>query len=455
MSMRKSLIGLYDSPQGIEKNDEGYKVIQMRPNAGDLVYPASGTQLVAGAAENFDVWMFDGLSPEECNERYSRLVLFLPCRLVSPEMGNGWGAEAYQYVANFIRHLKIPVVSAAESVFTASNDYRSDFHRCLPEYIVDYLRAVSEQSVSIGTRGEYTAQVIRNLGIDNVEVVGCPSLFVNGPELPLSLLAKKPFEMLREVAMGYSNNTLNSETLIAPMLQLAAERGYYFVEQHFSLLAKLLYWPQELKASDLEVGHHLYQGLEQVSRLLQQRRVRYFTNYQLWDEFCHGLDFMFGSRLHGGVMAINAGVPSYFISQDARVREVCELYRLPCVAESEVRDQGIDVRRFYEQTDYSAACAVYPQLYRNYLGFLRRNGIEPQVDDQQCWLPWTKPEPAPGVIDELHAQRSLYSNSKVALINTLLSGANAAQPLSDAQVANCTRVMSEAHALERFGLGLS
>ena len=57
MSMRKSLIGLCDSAQGIEKNDEGYKVIQMRPNAGDLVYTASGTQLVVGAAENFDVWM--------------------------------------------------------------------------------------------------------------------------------------------------------------------------------------------------------------------------------------------------------------------------------------------------------------------------------------------------------------------------------------------------------------
>lgn len=452
--MRKSLIGLYDPPQGIEKNDEGYKTIQMRPNAGDLVYTAAGTQLVAGAAENFDVWMFDGLSPEECNERYSRVVLFLPCRLVSPEMGNGWSAEAYRYVASFIRRLKIPVVSAAESVFTASNDYLSDFHRCLPDHIVDYLRALSEKCVSIGARGEYTAQVIRNLGIENVEVVGCPSLFVNGPNLPSSLLARKPFEELREVAMGYSNNTRGSETLISPMLQLAAERGYYFVEQHFSLLAKLLYWPQELNASDLQGGRDLYQGLEQVRRLLEQRRVRYFTNYELWDEFCRGLDFVFGSRLHGGVMAINAGVPCYFISQDARVREVCELYRLPCVAESEVREQGVDVRRFYEQADYSAACAAYPQLYGNYLSFLRRNGIDPQIDDEQRWLPWPKPEPAPGVVDELQAHHSLYSSSKVALINRLLCDAQAGQPLSDAQVARYTRVMSEAHALERFGVGL-
>ena len=432
MTTRKSLIGLYDELTGIPKTLEGYRAIQSRPNAGDLAYTVPATLLGAARAD-FDVWMFGELSPEACNERYSRLMLFLPCRLTSPGMNNGWDAETYRRVTRFIRRLKIPVISAAESVMTDSNDYYGDFHRQLPEHIVDYLQALSEQCVSIGARGEYSAQVIRNLGIDNVEPVGCASLMVNGPELHANLLQRKPFEEVREIALGYTNNTHGDTSLIGSMLQLAADQGHYFVEQHFSVLTKLLYWPQTLDQRDLEKGQKLYQGLGQVNRLLQQRRIRYFTHYGLWDEFCQNLDFMYGSRLHGGVMAINAGVPSYFISQDARVREVCEFYRLPWASEQDIRAHGVDLRRFYENADYSEACRVYPQRYRNYLDFLRRNGVEPRLDAEGR-VALDLPPPAAGVTDEGNAG-STFSEQGLALVSDLLRATDAGQTFSDAQLA--------------------
>lgn len=439
MTSRKPLIGLYDALEGIPKTAEGYQAIQFRPNAGDLAYTVPGTLLSTGSASNFDVWMFGGMSPEACNERYSRLVLFLPCRMTGPEMDNGWSAETYRWVTSFIRRLKIPVISAAESVLTNSNDYRTDFHRQLPAYIVDYLRALSEQCVSIGARGEYSAQVIRNLGIDNVEPVGCASLMVNGPALPASLLQRKPFEEVREIALGYTNNVYGDTSLIGPMLQLAADQGHYFIEQQFSLLTKLLYWPKTLTPGDLQRGRSLYQGLAHVNRLLQQGRVRYFTHYGLWNDFSRGLDFMYGSRLHGGIMAINAGVPSYFISQDARLREVCEFYQLPWTTEGEVHARGIDVRRFHEESDYGDACRIYPQRYRNYLDFLRRNGIEPSLDEQGR-APLDVPPPAPGVTDEREAGES-FPDHKLALIDHVLRDADAGRSFTKAQLAQITQDM--------------
>ncbi|KAF1053175.1 MAG: dTDP-glucose 4,6-dehydratase [Stenotrophomonas maltophilia] len=441
MTGRRPLIGLYDALEGLAKTDAGYRTIQIRPNAGDLVYTAPGTLLSSAGVGDFDVWMFDELSAEVCNERYSHLVLFLPCRLIGAEMDNGWNGEVYRRVTRFIRQLKIPVISAAESVLTNSNDYQSDFHRQLPDYIVDYLRALSERCVSIGARGEYSAQIIRDLGIDNVEPVGCASLLVNGPTLPASLLQRKPFEEVRRIALGYTNNVYGDGSLIGQMLTLAAEQGHVFVEQHFSLLTKLLYWPQKLTAQDLVQGRALYQDLAQVDRLLQQGQVRYFTHYGLWQAFCRELDFMYGSRLHGGVMAVNAGVPSYFISQDTRVREVCEFYQLPWTSEQQVRSAGIDVRRFYEEADYSAACRLYPQRYRNYLDFLRRNGLQPRLDAEGR-VPMELPAPAVGVGDELRAGMG-FSPRRLDLTSQLLKTAAEGQVLSDVQLAQVGLAMQD------------
>ena len=74
-----------------------------------------------------------------------------------------------------------------------------------------------------------------------------------------------------------------------------------------------------------------------------------------------------GLGYQGITFNINNGkVPANDPFKDARVREVCEFYRLPWASEQDIRAHGVDLRRFYENADYSEACRVYPQRYRNY-----------------------------------------------------------------------------------------
>lgn len=446
---KKALYALWDPPQGVPKTAANYPYAKGRPNAGDLPFIYAGALFTVG--DHFDAWDFLPLSPEEANERYSRLVMFLPCRIIDPELDYGW---YFDRVSDFLQKLKIPVISASESIFIKEYDYPTDLHRRLSPQVVRYLRTVSEKCVQIGTRGAYSAEVLTRLGIRNVEPIGCPSLYINGPELPPSLLQKKPFEELKELALGYTNYQLNPNSLIGDMLALAAEKDYFFVEQQFTLLPKLLYWPGFITHVDLIQAHEIYQGYEMIKALFRKRKIRYFTSYKLWLDFMRGMDFYFGSRLHGGIMSINAEVPAYFVVQDARVREICELYHLPFTPEDEVRRKGIDVQGFYEASDYTEACRTYPRLYQNFLDYLRKNGLEPKVDSKGRLLDFRIAEPDPAVLEELNAEHTLYSDSKSELLDVMFRLGNkfrteglsieAARALG-----SCNQLMYDAHKLFR------
>jgi hypothetical protein len=273
---------------------------------------------------------------------------------------------------------------------------------------------------------------------------------MNGPELPQALLHPKPFTEVREVALGYSNNAFGQGSLIGPMLDLAARKGYWFIEQHFSVLAKILYWPGKIAAQDLARAHRLYQGFAGIRELLRQRKVRYFTSIKHWMDFVAGLDFVFGSRLHGGIMGVQAGVPTYFIVQDARVREICELFHLPFTPEHAVRRDDLEVQRFYEAADYSAAMKVYPERRRLFLDYLRKNGIDQNVAPDGTFLSVNLPEPAPRVLDEAKGGPGIYSRPKDALLDLLFAlGERVAQDGAslglEQAVASCAQCMFDAH----------
>jgi hypothetical protein len=62
----------------------------------------------------------------------------------------------------------------------------------------------------MGVRGEFTAEVLNDLGIKNVDIIGCPSLFrCNNPDLQINArkleqIRKVAFNMRREVSATYA-----------------------------------------------------------------------------------------------------------------------------------------------------------------------------------------------------------------------------------------------------------
>ena len=327
------------------------------------------------------------MSAEEVNEKFSCVVFFVPCRIAPPPFdADGY---AYSYITSFIERLKIPFFSLGESVQARSYHYDSTLHQQLSKQVVRYLKVVADRSPIVGTRGNYSAEVLNDLGIFNAQPLGCPSLYVNGPELSETLLKVPSFP--QRVSVCYSNYQGNAYSRIADILRMAEKQGFHYVEQMFGLVAQALYYPGKITAQDIHEARLIYQDLNPLLKLLHKKHVRYFTSYTLWKEFLKSMDFSFGARMHGLTPAIHAGKPAMFIAHDARVREMCEFFDLPFVAEQDL-PATLDLEFFTSRCDYGGTRKRYRQVYQDFVSVLRRLDLAENFDGQNGILDqWTPP----------------------------------------------------------------
>ena len=81
-----------------------------------------------------------------------------------------------------IEKLTIPVVVVGVGA-QSDLDYGMDRMEALNKPVQRFVSAVLDRSASIGVRGEFTEKYLRGLGFNDVEVIGCPSMFMDGDRL--------------------------------------------------------------------------------------------------------------------------------------------------------------------------------------------------------------------------------------------------------------------------------
>ncbi len=389
---RPTLIGYLPPPEGIRKTGANYPGHSQFINIGDIVYAYAGAMLTSG--RNFEAWNFR-MSAEEVNEKFSNVVFFIPCR-IAPSLYEQDGYP-YEFVTRFIERLRIPFFSLGESIQAREYEYDPAFHKSLSPRVVRYLKTIADTSPLVGTRGEYSADVLSKLGIKTAAPLGCPSLYLNGPSLPVSLLSvpKQP----EKVGVCYSNYQGNSHSRIEDFLRLADRAGYHYVEQTFGLVTQALYYPGKLSGEDIYTARRVYRDLAPLLSLLKKGQVRYFTNYRVWKDFLGTMNFAFGARMHGLTPALHAGVPAVFIAHDARVREMCEFFSLPFVSERELPEE-MNIDFFLSRCDYVPASERYKVAYGEFFRTLHRHGLGENIDAQGRIIDNWMPEPDPQVLHE-------------------------------------------------------
>ena len=282
-------------------------------------------------------------------------------------------AERLGFMADTIQRLKVPVVVIGVGCQT---DLDYDFARLEPirAHVKRFVGAVLDRSSSIGVRGACTAEYLKSLGFDAVEVIGCPSMFMNGPELK----SPKPIE-------SFNNSTRLTVNISAPGQQARFSTGLdkmgqviagavsnyddveYVPQQRDSLMALLLgtsYRTHEQRAIPRDVYRRLYDG----------GRVTAFIDPRTWIDHLAERDFVFGTRLHGGIAALLAGTPAYMIAHDSRTLELARYHEIPHVS---IRALTVDQepRDFYDRAAYTGMTKGHDGRFEVYARFLESNGL--------------------------------------------------------------------------------
>ncbi|MBR5047482.1 MAG: polysaccharide pyruvyl transferase family protein, partial [Eubacterium sp.] len=114
--------------------------------------------------------------------------------------------------------------------------------------------------------------------------------------------------------------------------------------------------------------------------LMSNTRMVGFLEQPSWINFLSGMDFNFGSRIHGNIVSLLAGTPCYIIASDSRVAELASYHNIPHISYLDLKEDTT-IFDLYEKADYSKFYLGHSERVDHYLDLYDRNNI-PHISRQ-------------------------------------------------------------------------
>jgi Polysaccharide pyruvyl transferase len=252
------------------------------------------------------------------------------------------------------------------------------------------LRLMADSTNSIGVRGAYSAQVLWDLGIKNVRIVGCPTAFRrNNPNLEIKL---RPLEQIktagvtlrREVSGTYARDIEQYLTFHRDMVKdLAARFDVVLMAQGEVEEKKIVFGTPEqreegiaeLKANEWVRKWYLDEEMEKLHR----ERLFYSDVVADYEALVQQKDMVLGYRLHGNLMALANGTPSVYFTYDSRTVEFAETYQIPNF--DVFSGKTFSLEEYWDQSLFDKFNRAYRFMYREMRQFLVENNVDTKMVD--------------------------------------------------------------------------
>jgi hypothetical protein len=273
---------------------------------------------------------------------------------------------ALDRLTSAVEKLTIPVIVVGVG---AQFNLRNNQDRLEPieESVKRFCAAVLDRSATIGVRGEVTYDYLKGLGFSAVDVIGCPSMFMYGPELP----PFRPIEQLTpesKVSVGISPYVKPMGPIVMSNLERYPKLTY--LPQDIQTLRKMILGENEEElglTSDIPVylNHPLF----------QRDQVRFFVDPLPWIDYLAKRDFWFGTRIHGSIASVLSGAPTVLLAHDSRTLELAQYHEIPYRFARRLKTD-VDLQRLHERANYEPMRANHAGRFDTYAAFLKRNGLE-------------------------------------------------------------------------------
>lgn len=335
-------------------------------NTGNLLIGAALQSQLEGDSQFF----FALPSPEKAREEFDLIAI-----AASNFIFHGFD---FGYLGNFIEKSGLPCVVVGLGAQAKDRNMAIE----VPEGTQRFLKVASERTPLIGARGTFTAEVLDRMGIRNVQVVGCPSLYPLQPPPAMVMpdLLPPPGQLVLNGSRNVVDHSFDRDTMLAverTVFHYALKHDVDYVLQ--SELPEILFHRGlgEAPRSQLATVRRILDIDPALSddafELYLRRRGRTFFNVAEWAEFIRTKTLSIGSRFHGNVMAMTNGIPAILIAHDTRTEEMAEHIGLP-------RFKPVPGKPFSLEGVLAEATAdifnkIYPERRREYIEFLKRNDL--------------------------------------------------------------------------------
>ena len=251
----------------------------------------------------------------------------------------------------------------------------------LKDGTVRFLKEAAKRTPFLGLRGPFSAEVCAAHGVDNVRVLGCPSLFTSPDRELAHKAAAKWHSDIDKVAVHASSiksHVRSAERFLFTLLQTVP--GSSYIVQRPAELMKLIRGLETDEKDEVyleRVRTFLAPDLSRV-RFAQILRQTGMIPYSVdsWRFALQSHSHSLGTRIHGAMMSLAAALPTICITHDTRTRELCETMGVPNLPASKIgrtssvkeifAEVTIDPEKFEENRSEKAQS--YSELFTD-LGF--------------------------------------------------------------------------------------
>ncbi|MBQ9983302.1 MAG: polysaccharide pyruvyl transferase family protein [Lachnospiraceae bacterium] len=276
------------------------------------------------------------------------------------------------YLRHLVDRLTIPCVVIGVGM-QGKVDVDVKQHFQFDDEVVKFVKSILGKSAILGVRGEITAAYLKKLGFAeerDFTVIGCPAMYMNGDELAVKALV----ELQRSSKVSVNRKPGISAKMHNFIVKSSKEfDDYMYIPQGIEDLA-LLYAGRPFQKKKHPKLHATYPGDVQNEIYAGGHEIG-FVNVVSWLEFLKTRDFSFGTRIHGNIAAIVAGVPAFVFAPDARILELAQYHNIQYMLTKDVKDTT-NIFDVYEKADFNRVKDGHVKRFHHYLDFLETNGLQ-------------------------------------------------------------------------------
>ena len=272
--------------------------------------------------------------------------------------------------AAVIRKIKIPVVIVGVGAQCGSDNALLELAEINAD-VRELCSAVLDKSESIGVRGAFTANYLNDLGVKNVDIIGCPSMFYFGGTLPepapldFSAISRIAFHFSPQSPDNFGKKHPDAEKQLQAMLQFMLHKEN----------TSCTYIAQDTQELQQRIWGIKGVTLAQYAPMLANVEAMYPLDPDVWIKDLQNFDVALGTRIHGSIAAVLAGIPSFILCHDSRTAELANWFGLPRIQKAQIESQALTPDLLVKVQENSEMHKVFPDRLLRYINFLKKNRI--------------------------------------------------------------------------------
>lgn len=278
-----------------------------------------------------------------------------------------------EYLSNLtklIKKLKIPCIVVGIAAHMKLNKDTSHLKK-YEKTIYDFFSSILDKSNSIGVRGEITKEYLVSIGLpkNSIDVIGCPSMFYNGDKLKIT---KKDLNSIVITVSDINKDERNNVLKFIDYCNKNYTNKIYITQTRY--LMKDIYESKFPIKENINIppNNHLY-------NFYITDRIKFFCDFIPWLNYLKQQSFTIGTRIHGNIMGLLAGIPAHVIAHDCRTLELAEYFEIPYTLSKNI--DKLNIKKLYKLLDYSSTVKNHKKRLDKYKNFLEKNNIKHNFDN--------------------------------------------------------------------------